>query len=63
MIVWRWKNEELVIDNLWSDGYVEPPSDGTDHLKSMVDMSSDGRFKIITTSRAFDTGNEKDFVI
>ena len=44
MIVWRWKNEELVIDNLWSDGYIEPPSDSTDFLKSMVEMSADGKY-------------------
>ena len=63
MIVWRWKNEELVIDNLWSDGYKEPPSDGTDFLTSFIEDSADGRFKIIETTRKLDTGNAKDFVI
>ena len=34
MIVWRWKDEVTLVDNLWSDGYAEPPSDNTDFLKN-----------------------------
>ena len=63
MIVWRWKDDTTLIDNLWSDGYSEPPTDNTDFLKNEIEMSADGRFKMITTRRAFDTGNNKDFVI
>ena len=42
MIVWKWKDDEQVVDNLWSDDYVVPPSDGTDFLTSTVTDSLDG---------------------
>ena len=63
MIIWRWKDNETEVDNLYSSGYEVPPSDGTDFLKTTVEMSSDGQFKTFTTRRAMDTGNSKDFVI
>ena len=63
MIVWRWKDEEQVVDNLWSDDYMLPPSDGTDFLKTTISDSADGKFKTFTTRRALDTGHPKDFVI
>ncbi len=57
MILWRWKDEITQVDNLWSAGYVVPPSDGTDFLKTQITTSKDSKFKIFTTRRAFDTGN------
>lgn len=63
MIVWRWKDDETVVDNLWSSEYNVPPSDGTDYLKTTIQDSTDGKFKTFTTRRALDTGNVKDFVI
>ena len=63
MIVWRWNDDETEVDNLWSTSYSRPASDGTDHLKTAIQDSDDGQFKIFTTRRAFDTGNARDFVI
>lgn len=63
MIVWRWKDDEMVVDNVWSTTYNVPPSDGTDYLKTTIQDSTDGKFKTFTTRRALDTGNVKDFVI
>lgn len=63
MIVWRWKNEQTVVDNLYSTTFDTPPSDGTDFLKNKIETTADNRYKIIETRRAFDTGNTKDYVI
>lgn len=63
MIVWRWKDEFSEVDNLYSDGYVRPPSDGTSFLVSSIRTSTDGKLKTFTTRRPFDTGSPLDFVI
>ena len=63
MIVWRWKDDVIEVDNLFSSGYEKPPSDGTDFLKTTIEDSKDKQFKIFTTRRALDTGSKDDFVV
>lgn len=63
MIVWRWKDMEVEVDNLYSTGYTKPPSDNTEYLKTTIEDSADGKFKTFTTRRALDTGNKNDFAI
>ena len=63
MIVWRWKDDVIEVDNLYSTGYAKPPSDGTNFLQTTVKDSADGKFKTFTTRRALDTGNKNDFAI
>lgn len=63
MIVWRWKDDVTIVDNLYSTKYDTPPSDGTDFLKSRIETTADNRYKIIETRRALDTGHAKDYVI
>ena len=63
MIVWRWKDSEVEVDNLFSSGYSKPPSDGTKFLKTTIEDSADRMFKTFTTRRALDTGNKNDFVV
>ena len=63
MIVWRWKDEYSGADNLYSNGYSKPPSDGTNYLKTSISTSGDGKYKTFTTRRALDTGHPKDFVV
>lgn len=63
MIVWRWKDSEVEVDNLFSSGYSKPPSDGTKFLKTTIEDSPDRMFKTFTTRRKLDTGNKHDFVV
>lgn len=63
MIVWRWKDEFSLVDNLYSTKTDVPPSDGTNFLTSSIKISADGKSKTFTTRRAFDTGSPLDFVI
>ena len=63
MILWRWKDDVTQVDNMYSTGYFQPPSDGTRYLKTTIETSRDGMFKTFTTRRALDTGNPKDFAI
>ena len=63
MIVWRWKDDQTEVDNLFSTGYSKPPSDGTNFLKTTEITSPDGNMKTFTTRRALDTGNANDFVV
>jgi len=63
MIIWRWKDDVVEVDNLFSTGYTTPESDGTDFLTTTIEDSKDRQHKIFTTRRALDTGSKDDFVV